>query len=382
MTEIKTLAVTGDAGFIKRYRIFCDALADRCRHLEPLVSGDIYNITLSGKAVKALYKIARTVDPKKSLGLGDMHKRKAAFFRKSRQTEEKIRCLSPQPDFVLHLFGMYAPFLHESRIPFAMTLDYTMALAVRQWPAWAPFLGSDARDAWLNMEKDAYRRAAHLFPWSEMTKRSLMQDYDVPKTKITVIGSSGQFRKPYDGPKSFGTRRIIFNGAEWERKGGDILLAAFQRLRQTLPDATLVIVGTQTPVSAPGVLCPGYISSPDEMQNLFLGADLLAAPARCEPYGGFLVEGMNYGVPCVVTNSGGMPEIVDHEVNGLVVNTHDPGDLADALLLLMTDPARLEQFSRNAREKVRAELNWDCVAGKIFDALHRQNIQPGSAALL
>ncbi len=374
MSKINTIVMTGDAGFIKRYRIFREALADRYASVTALPSGDTYSATLSGKAVKAVYKIARTVDPKKSLGLGDMHKQKTAFLRKSRQTEEKIRHLSPQPDLAFHLFGMYAPFLHGSRIPFTMTLDYTMALAAEQWPPWAPFPNSAARDAWLTAEKDAYARAAHLFPWSEMVKRSLMQDYAVPAEKITVTGSSGQFRAPYDGPKSFGTRRIIFNGSEWERKGGDLLLTAFQQVRRSLPDAVLVVVGAPSAITQPGVLCPGYISSPAEMQTLFLDSDLLVAPARCEPYGGFLVEGMNYGVPCLVSNHGGMPEIVDHGVNGLVLEETTPDTLAEAIVSLLGDPARLERFSVSAREKVRTTLNWDRIADKIFGALQARGI--------
>ena len=371
MTEINQLIVTGDAGFLNRYRYFYEALAARCRHLETLVSGDVYNTTLSGNAVKALYKIARLADPKHSFGLGELHKQKSAFLRKSQQTAQKIRRPEPPPDFVIHQFGMYTPVQAGSAIPYAMSLDYTMALAVRQWPLWAPFPTNKARRGWLEAERDAYECAFHLFPWSHVVKRSLMEDCGILENKITVISNSGQFRHPYEGAKALGSRQLIFNGSEWERKGGDIVLAAFSTVRQSFPDASLVIVGAKNPVDQPGVVCLGYVSSASEMQTLFLASDLLVAPARCEPYGGFPIEGMNYGVPALVSGDA-VSEIVDHEVNGLVLPAPTAEHLAGGILSLFSDPARLARYSAAARDKVRTELNWDRVAAKIFDALEHR----------
>ena len=378
MTEISRMAVTGDSGFMERYRLFCDVLAERCQHLERVASGDVYSTPFPGKLLKLLF-LAATLRPGKhsesrQSWQAKLHKRKAAFVRKSRQTERKLQRLSPRPDLVLHLFGMYAPFLHESAVPFAMTLDYTMALAIGEWPEWAPFDGDKDRRAWLEAEKDAYARAAHLFPWSNRTRQSLINDYGVPEEKITVIGSAGQFRRPYEGAKSFGSGQLIFNGSEWERKGGDIVLAAFRQVRQAVPTATLVVVGSREQIHEPGVLCAGHVGSPAAMQALLLGSDLLLAPARCEPYGNFLVEGMNCGVPCIASSRGGMPEIVDHGVNGLVLPELSPECLAESIVALLEDIPKLERFSGSARAKVRAALNWDSIADKIFEALQTRSL--------
>ena len=374
MTQINSIAITGDGGFMGRYRLFYDVLAERCRHLERVASGDVYDHLFPGKVLKALFLITKLGSKDGNPWQLKLHKRKAAFLRKSRQTERKLQGLAQRPDLVFHVFGMYAPFLHPSAIPFTMTLDYTMALAIEEWPAWAPFDGDKDRRAWLEVEGDAYKRAAHLFPWSDRTKQSLIKDYGVPEDKITVIGSAGQFRHPYEGPKSFGSRRLLFNGSDWDRKGGDIVLAAFRKVRQTMPDATLVVIGIEKEITEPGVVCPGHLASPDAVRELMLSSDLLLAPARCEPYGNFLVEGMNYGVPCIAANRGGMPEIVEHGVSGLVLEETTPDTLADAVVSLLSDTARLERFSEKARLKVKAELNWDKIADKIFGALEARSI--------
>ncbi len=374
MAQINSIAVTGDSGFMGRYRLFYEALAERCQHLERVASGDVYDRLFPGKVLKALFLVTTLGSKDGNPWQLKLHKRKAAFVRKSRQTERRLQSLARRPDLVFHVFGMYAPFLHESVVPFTMTLDYTMALAIEEWPAWAPFDGDKDRRAWLEVEEDAYRRAAHLFPWSSRTKQSLMKDYGISEDKITVIGSAGQFRHPYEGSKTFGSRQLIFNGSDWDRKGGDIVLAAFRKVRQAMPDATLVVIGTQKEISEPGVICPGHISSPAAVQDLMLASDLLLAPARCEPYGNFLVEGMNYGVPCIVADRGGMPEIVDHGVNGLVLPQPTPETLAESVLSLLGDTARLEYFSRSARDKVRTTLNWDKIADRIFGALQARSI--------
>jgi glycogen synthase len=54
------------------------------------------------------------------------------------------------------------------------------------------------------------------------------------------------------------------------------------------------------------------------MRELFLSSDLVLAPSRCDPFPTFLIEAMNFGLPCVASDVDGLPEIVEHEVTGLV----------------------------------------------------------------
>ncbi len=131
----------------------------------------------------------------------------------------------------------------------------------------------------------------------------------------------------------------------------------------------MVIIGKKLAIHEDGIDNPGRISSLSDMRNLFLETDLVVAPAYCEPFGLFLVEAMNYGVPCIVSASGGMPEIVDNGVNGIVIHQPTSDILANHIINLLRNKSLLSSMSQQARHKVKNKLNWNNVANTIFQVL-------------
>ncbi|HVA38681.1 MAG TPA: glycosyltransferase family 4 protein, partial [Candidatus Dormibacteraeota bacterium] len=298
-------------------------------------------------------------------------KSRRSFIATSLRTERAIKALGYVPDLTLHVFGMSSPVWNGLDIPYAYYLDYTMALARRQWARAAPFFDDrDYRD-WIECERISYARAEYLFPMSELVKRSLIDDYGIEPSKITVVGSSGDFMEAYDGPKTFGTKRILFNGSAFERKGGAIALEAFELVRRSIPEATLTFIGKAMGTLGEGVTNPGFIASRADLAQLFLSSDVVIAPSHCDPYPGFLIEGMNFGVPGIVFPNDGMVEIVDHDRTGVVLGEPSARALADAITGLLHDERRLERYSQAGREKVRRQLNWSTIAEKIVAAADR-----------
>ena len=204
---------------------------------------------------------------------------------------------------------------------------------------------------------------------SHLVKSSLINDYGIAPERITVVGSAANNQKLYEQEKVFGTQQILFNGSGFERKGGDLVLAAFRQVKKKLPHAKLVAIGKKIRQQQQGVENPGTLSSPGQRQELFLNTDLVVAPARCDPFPSFIIEAMNYGVPCIVSAQDGMPEIVDHGVNGIVVNQPTPESLASQIIQTITDVSTLTAMSRQAQHKAKTQLNWDCVARKIVQVL-------------
>jgi glycosyltransferase involved in cell wall biosynthesis len=194
------------------------------------------------------------------------------------------------------------------------------------------------------------------------------------KTAITVVGSFANHHPLYEGEKKFGSKQIMFNGSDFERKGGDIVLKAFKQVKQVLPEAKLVVIGKKLDISDVGVISPGKISSLDQMRELFLETDLILAPARCDPFPSFLIEAMNYGIPCIVSGNDGMPEIVDHDVSGLVIDPPVPEIIAENTINLLNNPLKLADMSQQARQKVRNQLNCDLVAKKIMQVLSSESL--------
>lgn len=364
---IHHLLVTGESIFLDRHQCLFKALSS---HFEQLSfsprQSEWYEARLPRTLLKSLLTL-RTGSLSKANAV--FQKNSTAFILKSRRTERTIQRLQPKPDFVLQIFGTYSPVWDAGNIPYAMFLDYTAALAERNWSSWATFLSDRTRTAWFECERSAYSRAEHIFSMSQVVKTSLIEEYGIPEHKVTVVGSSGDFQVPDVREKAIGSQQILFNGSDFERKGGDLVLAAFRQVRKALPNSKLVVIGRKLSIEEPGVENPGHIADRAEIRRLFLNTDLVVAPAYCDPFPTFLMEAMNYGIPCVVSNRDGMPEIVDHEVNGIVLQHLTSEHLAKHLIDLLTNPAVLFSMSQAAQMKVRTQLNWNAIAKTIAQTL-------------
>ncbi|MGL5804661.1 MAG: glycosyltransferase family 4 protein [Xenococcaceae cyanobacterium] len=368
--KIKKVLVTGNVGFLRRYQFLFEAMSSHFEKLECLPSGNFHQTKLVDLLARGFYKTTNTISP---ITASRFLKNERTYIIRSRQTERKIRQLPYKPDLIFHAFGMFSPLWDRFDLPYVMYLDYTMALAKKNWSSWAPFPNDEAFSAWANCEKTAYEQARHLFVMGSVTKHSLIQDYGIEPKKITVVGSSGNFKKPYQGEKTFGNKQILFNGSDFQRKGGDLVLSAFEMVKKAIPEAKLVLIGKKIDLQQDGVVNPGAISSLEEMRNLFLKTDLVVAPSRCEPFQEFLLEAINYGVPCLVSGVDGMPEIIDNEIDGIVTKQPTPAILAEQTIDLLKNSARLTSMSQKARHKTKTKWNWDGIAANISQVLSTLN---------
>lgn len=362
----KKILVTGDRFMIDRHQILFQELSSHVEDIQYLNIEKFWDAKLI-KQIGKLVKKRLSFLPIKSAS--SLRKNANNFINTSRDLEKKITSLKSKPDLIFHLYGMYSPFWDEFDIPYVTYLDYTMALAKRNWSPWAPFSTEQEFASWIECERRGYQNTQHLFTMSSLAKHSLIEDYGINPEKITVVGTSGNFLEPYQGEKKFGSKQILFNGSDFERKGGDLVLAAFKKIKQEIPEAKLVIVGDNLSINQDGVYNRGYISSASAMKNIFIETDVVLAPALCEPLGIFSIEAMNYGVPCIVSDNGGISEIIDHQVSGIVISHPTPELLASHTIKLLSDSNNLKEMSENVRHKVKNLLNWNHIVNKMSRAI-------------
>lgn len=159
--------------------------------------------------------------------------------------------------------------------------------------------------------------------------------------------------------------RILFLGRLEPRKGVPQLLEALTRLRD-VPGwtATLAgdgdVAGTRAAIAAAGldgrVDVPGWIDETAVQQKLSV-ADILVLPSLDEGLPVAVVEAFGHGVAVVTTPVGAIPDIVKHEVTGLLVPPGKAEPLADALARLIGDEALRDRLGANARRLHRSKLD-------------------------
>lgn len=166
-------------------------------------------------------------------------------------------------------------------------------------------------------------------------------------------------------------------------KGVDILLRAFEELSDR-PELHCVIVG-----NIKGEMIPRIAGSPalrgrvhllgfrTDVLGLVQQFDLFVMPSRNEALGRALLESMSQGIPPIVSDVGGLPEVVRHDVDGLVFKSTDSGALARAIRDLAADPARRLRYSESARRRVADSFNMDTTVEQTL-RVYRELTSPSS----
>ena len=93
-----------------------------------------------------------------------------------------------------------------------------------------------------------------------------------------------------------------------------------------------------------------FLGKQDNVNELLALADLMIMPSEMESFGLAALEAMACRVPAIATRVGGVPELIEHEVNGLLYEVGDITHMAAGALSLLTDPDRLEAMSHAARQ--------------------------------
>ncbi|HYP15798.1 MAG TPA: N-acetyl-alpha-D-glucosaminyl L-malate synthase BshA [Opitutus sp.] len=108
-----------------------------------------------------------------------------------------------------------------------------------------------------------------------------------------------------------------------------------------------------------------------EIEDYLNAADLALFTSDSESFCLSILEAMAFACPSVTTAVGGIPEVVDHNVNGLLVPSADPDDLARAVESLLADPARRAALGTAAQTKARTVFSADQIVSR-YEAFYRQ----------
>lgn len=297
------------------------------------------------------------------------HLNKLSQHMRSRNLRRELARISRPFDLVVQVRGWVDP----HRWPYVICTDGTWHMASTGWPAWLPAYASE-RDYWYEVERRMYGGARHVFAVGLEAADSLRTFYGVPPERVTVVGGGVNFETLPEVPgRELEDREpvILFVGRDYLRKGCDVLLSAFRLVRERFGDARLQLVGLSPPLGEPGVESLGVISDRKRLQEAYSRAAVFCLPSRYEPYGLVLPEAMAYGLPCIGTTVGAIPEIIAAGETGLLVPPDDPHALAAALLAMLEHPRRAASFGAAGRRRVERELNWDRVADRMVPGLER-----------
>ncbi len=272
---------------------------------------------------------------------------------------------------------------------------------LRPWKA-EQLGGGYAVSSWV--EKTAYEAAAAIIAVSEGMRRDILRSYpevDPAKVKVVHNGIDVQQWQPdadAEGVRAFGIDpdrpSVVFVGRNTRQKGVPYLLRAAALLP---PEVQLVLClgAADTPELAAetavlieelqrtrtGVVVIERMLPRAELIKILSIATVFACPSVYEPLGIVNLEAMACGTAVVASATGGIPEVVDTGVTGLLVPIEqvtdgtgtplDPEkfvrDFAAALTTVVTDPALARQMGEAGRIRVTEQFSWESIAAATLD---------------
>jgi hypothetical protein len=222
------------------------------------------------------------------------------------------------------------------------------------------------------MNRLVLRSAAALFPASEWTRRSLLDDYGVDpgSTRVHPFGVDVQAWRPLPQERP-SLPQVLFVGGDFQRKGGDLLLDWFRRRGKGRCELRLV-------TSDPAVVglrelginvLPQLQPNSQELRKVFWGSDVFSLPSRSEPFGMAAVEALAAGLPIVTSDAGGLSEIVEDGVSGFRVAAGDGASLGAALDRMIDSPPLRQAMGASARLRAEQRFDAESIYGRMLETV-------------
>ncbi|MZQ83546.1 DUF1957 domain-containing protein [Paenibacillus sp. 5J-6] len=233
------------------------------------------------------------------------------------------------------------------------------------------------------LEHKLAHEADHLVVCSSYMLQEIMHLFHTPFHKMTHIPNGVMpFRAPdaneltanpalsqlLSAPSGDDSRRIVaFLGRLVYEKGVHILISAMQHVHKEFPNAHLVIAGTGPELEALQLLAAplglrvtftGFLDETDK-SLLMHHAELCVFPSLYEPFGLVALEAMASGTPLIVSDTGGLSDIVDQGINGYKVPPSDANLLALQIVQHLQNPAAASELAAKALAKINDSFDWE-----------------------
>jgi len=213
----------------------------------------------------------------------------------------------------------------------------------------------------------------------------LKDKLDVPEEKIRIIPNGideEEFTPIPDGDifrEKYGIKDelVLFTGRLATNKGLLTLIESIPKVLEEFPDTTFALVGEDEGMKSKiikkakkldvrdSLLITGYIEDYDVFKSAYSAADVYVLPSEYEAFGIVLLEAMMCETPCIGTKVGGVPEVIEDEKTGYILDYERSEQLSKNIIHLLDDVQKRRMLGKAGRERVLQKFTWEKVAQQI-----------------
>jgi glycosyltransferase involved in cell wall biosynthesis len=259
-------------------------------------------------------------------------------------------------------------------LPKVFYTDATFAGMLGYYPAFNNLSSETIRQGH-KLEKQALDSCTLAVYSSDWAAQSAIKFYgtDPSKVKVVPFGANFDVHHSKDEVEAFiGSRdknklKILFNGVDWVRKGGDLVFSTVKELKRRGIDVELHIVGIR---KMPFSVLPDYVrfhgflnkSLPKQkelLQNLYTSCHFLFLPSKAEAFGCVFCEAALYGMPSITRKTGGLTTAINEGENGFALDYHaDLNNYADVISENFLDYDKYIALAKSSYREYSTRLNW------------------------
>lgn len=220
---------------------------------------------------------------------------------------------------------------------------------------------------------------------SEWVKNNAIKHYHADARKINVVEFGANIPAPlkYKIESPTDVCHLVFIGRNWEKKGGDKVLAAYRHMKEKGFPCTLTVIGSTPPTKIEDdeglTIIPFLDKSKEEdlkrLDEILYNAHFLILPTTFDAYGIVFCEASAYGVPSIAANVGGVSQPVREGKNGyLLPPTASGKDYAEKIISIFSNQKQYIALRKSSRKEYEKRLNWDVWKRKV-DIIFRKAIK-------
>jgi len=206
----------------------------------------------------------------------------------------------------------------------------------------------------------------HFLCMSRWYADALKLEHGAREEQITIVPPflDTTHWQPTERPPFNGKLKALFIGADFRRKGGDILVEVSR-----LPEFQNVewhLVTKSPPQPAPNLFTyTNFEAGADGLRTLVQSCDVLLLPTRADCSPNVICEAAACALPTIATDMAGIPDLVERDVTGTLIAAPTVENVVAALRRYLADPALLRSQGEAARQKAVRDVDTQVVLGRI-----------------
>ncbi|HZW83398.1 MAG TPA: glycosyltransferase family 4 protein, partial [Candidatus Deferrimicrobium sp.] len=247
---------------------------------------------------------------------------------------------------------------------------------------------SDLQHSIHKLESELCYQAEKVIVCSKYMENEVKEIFQLPFEKVLALPNGidpnllrSSTRETSKYPSKLKSEQVVlFIGRMVREKGVHVLLEASPQILEAFPEARIVCAGTGPMLEelrtiairlgvSERVSFPGYVTD-EERNRLFANADVAVFPSLYEPFGIVALEAMATGAPVVVSDAGGLNDVVEHGRNGLKVYAGNPQSLADQIKGMLANPLWARSLARTAALEI-GKFDWSRIAARTLEVYNQ-----------